>query len=94
MRKAKADDQQSIRKQSPATITNEWNPTCSPWTHNGCLRVSSSNRVVATDCHGYNLCSEGASRNRRYEPSSGGKAKTTGKARARRGTAALAQRRL
>jgi hypothetical protein len=94
MCKANTNDQQSIRKQSSATVTNEWNPTYSPWTPNGHLRLSSSDGAAVTDCHGWNLRSEGASRDSHREPSLGEKAKMTGKARARRSTTVVAKRRL
>jgi hypothetical protein len=94
LRRANANDQQSIRKQSSTTVTNEWNPTCLPQSPNGCLQLLSSDGSAVIDCCGWILRSEGTSHDRRCEPSSGEKAKMTRKTRARRGTTALAQRRV
>jgi hypothetical protein len=75
-------------------MENEWNLTYSPQTPNGHPWPSSSNRVAAINCYSWSLRSEGASQDHRHKPSLGKEAKMTGKARGRRGTAALAQRRI
>jgi hypothetical protein len=48
------------------------------------LRPSSSDRAAVIDNYGWNIHSEGSSRDHHREPTSGEKAKMTGKTRARR----------